>query len=422
VRANWSRGDDAIVRLVNAQAPPAGVRLTIYRRPRRPDFRGGPPPNGPGAPPPGDRNGPPMTGHDAPPPLRAMGVESLIGVQHRFVPLHDGLVDIAPDDSLRAAFVLYAIVFGSAELLSILASLAIGRTIAQQAMGPLRTVTSELQRFAAGDFKPSTLETLDRSELGDLIAAYNGAASQVAAAFSERERTERHLRLFLGEAGHEMRTPMTVISAYLDLLAATVKPDALLSPETLLSARAQMRRLRDLVERVMALARMEGNDSGSAELIDVVEVTQEAIASVTAARGGTVRLAHDADDVVVRAETWALQEAIGNLIDNALVYGAGTPVDVAIAVADDAIVVRVRDGGPGIGEADRARLFQHFFRGEAAEGTRGSGLGLAIVARAAVRLGGDVVLEDAGHPGGATFRLTIPIYRPEPKPAPKRVG
>jgi signal transduction histidine kinase len=59
------------------------------------------------------------------------------------------------------------------------------------------------------------------------------------------------------------------------------------------------------------------------------------------------------------------------------------------------------------------RLFQHFFRGEAAEGTRGSGLGLAIVARAAVRLGGDVVLEDAGHPGGATFRLTIPIYRPD---------
>jgi signal transduction histidine kinase len=421
VRANWSRGDDAIVRLVNAQAPPAGVRLTMYRRPRRPDFRGAPPPsvpgepppNGPGAPPPGDRTGPPMSDHGVPPPLRAMGMESLIGVQHRFVPLRDGVIDVAPDDSLRAAFVLYAIVFGSAEILSILASLAIGRTIARQAVGPLRTVTSELQRFAAGDFKPSTLETLDRSELGDLVTAYNGAAAQVAAAFSERERTERHLRLFLGEAGHEMRTPMTVISAYLDLLAATVKPDAILSPDTLLSARAQMRRLRDLVERVMALARMEGSDAGGAELIDVVEVTQEAIASVTAVRGGTVRLTHDADDVVVRAETWALQEAIGNLIDNALVYGGGTPVDVTIAIADGAIVLRVHDGGPGIGDADRVRLFQHFFRGEAAEGTRGSGLGLAIVARAAVRLGGDVVLEDAGHPGGATFRLTIPIYQPD---------
>jgi len=434
VRANWSRDDDAIVQLVTAQAPPAGVRLTVYRRPRRFDFRGNPPPDDRGAPPPaapppaapgalppaaggvpppGNPEGLPPNNPGGPPPLRAMGIESLIGVQHRFVPLRDGVIDIAPDDSLRAAFVLYAIVFGSAELLTILASLAIGRTIAQQAMGPLRTVTSELQRFAAGDFAPSTLETLDRSELGDLIAAYNGAAAQVAAAFSERERTERHLRLFLGEAGHEMRTPMTVISAYLDLLTATVKPDAILSPETLLSARAQMRRLRDLVERVMALARMEGNDSSNAELIDVVEVTQEAIASVTAARGGTVRLTHDADDVVVRAEAWALQEAIGNLIDNALVYGGGTPVDVTIRIDDGAIVLRVRDGGPGIGDVDRARLFQHFFRGEAAEGTRGSGLGLAIVARAAVRLGGDVVLEDPGHPGGATFRLTIPIYQPD---------
>jgi signal transduction histidine kinase len=428
VTANWQQGDDAIIRLVEAQTQPAGVRLTIHYRPARPDERGSPPleaPAGfvPGAPPPDGRPAPPPEAAGGPPPgfngngppLRAMGIESLIGVQHRFVPLREAIIDIAPDDSLRAAVMLYAIVFGSAELVSLLASWAIGRTIANQAVSPLRTVTAELQRFAAGDFVPSTLETLDRNELGELIVAYNGAAAQVAAAFSERERTERHLRLFLGEAGHEMRTPITVISAYLDLLEATVSPEAILSPATLASARVQMRRLRNLVERVMALARMEGTDAAAAELIDVVEIAQEAIASVTVARGGTVRFTHDAEDVVIRGEAWALQEAIGNLIDNAIVYGGGAPVDVSIAIAGAAIVIRVRDGGPGISPADRARLFQHFFRGDASDGKRGSGLGLAIVARAAVRLGGEIVLEDAGHPGGATFRLSIPIYQPDTK-------
>jgi len=146
-------------------------------------------------------------------------------------------------------------------------------------------------------------------------------------------------------------------------------------------------------------------------------MAQQAIAGVTAVRGGTVRLTHDADDVVVRAEPWELQEAIGNLVDNALAYGAGSRVEVTIATVDDHVVVRVLDGGPGIGDDDRARLFQHFFRGAAADGTRGSGLGLAIVARAAARLGGRVELESSTRAGGTTFRLDIPIYQPERRTA-----
>ncbi len=439
-RAHWSQSDDAILAAVEALGQRSGVRVATFRRPPGegpPGDRNGPPPGdnrqpppaNAGAPPldridqpPGDRPGPPSP-DERRPPMPPFGLSTMLGVmQTRFVPLHSGVIAISPDDSLQNTALLYAVVFGIAELLSVLASFAIGRAITQQAVRPLETVTAELQRFARGDFASIPLATSDRNELGDLVTAYNGAAAQVAAAFSERERTERRLRLFLGEAGHEMRTPMTVISAYLDLLAGGPKRPAQLSPETLESARTQMRRLRGLVERVMALARMEGNDTPNAELVDVVEITQEAIASVTAVRGGTVRLTHDADDVVVRAEPWELREAIGNLIDNAVVYG-DTPVDVAIAIAGNTIVVRVHDDGPGINDADRARLFQHFFRGDASFGTHGSGLGLAIVARAAARLGGTIALEDTAASGGTTFRLEIPIYQPDPsrdaKPTPK---
>jgi signal transduction histidine kinase len=430
VRTNWPETDDQLIALAAAQVQRTGIRVVGYHRgPRGPQAFQGPPPGDQGGPPPDRADGPPpgppggASPNDHGPPIPPFGPGILFGLmQSRFVPLHDGVIVVSPDDSQGEAVVLYAIVFGIAEIVSVFASWAIGRAITQQAVRPLETVTSELQRFARGDFAPSLLETGDGGELGELVTAYNGAAKQVAAAFSERERTEQHLRLFLGEAGHEMRTPMTVISAYLDLLAATVKREAVLSPETLQSARVQMRRLRGLVERVMSLARMEGNESGNAELIDVVEVAQEAIDAVTAVREGIVRFTHDADDVVVRAEPWELREAIGNLVENALVYGGGTPVDVAITIEHATIVVRVRDGGPGITEADRARLFQHFFRGEAASGTHGTGLGLAIVARAAARLGGTIVLEHAGNPGGATFRLAIPIYRSESrdsKSAPK---
>jgi signal transduction histidine kinase len=82
-------------------------------------------------------------------------------------------------------------------------------------------------------------------------------------------------------------------------------------------------------------------------------------------------------------------------------------VSVTVAATGGSICVRVRDGGPGIGDDDRARVFERFYRGAARGEIAGSGLGLAIAEKAAARLGGTVALED-GRPGRTTFALTIP--------------
>jgi signal transduction histidine kinase len=402
VRENWSSPDARIVQLVKRQTLPAGVRIMVL--PSRPS---GPPFGTPGTAPPaeGALGRPP-----GPPPERSLA--SAFGLRPRFVWLHKGAVIVGPETPLARQFQIALAAFGLAVIVSLAISWAVGRWITQQALGPLTTVTHELRRFAAGDFAPSVLETNDRTELGDLIAAYNGAAAQVVAAFSERERTAQHLRLILGEAGHEMRTPLTVISAHLEVLDRGGGQDVTIPAQALQALRGETRRLRELVERVMALARMEGSDRSGAEILDVVEVARDAIAHVTSAGPGNVRLTHPADDAVVFGQPWELQEAIGNLVDNAVRYGANTPVDVSIELVDERVVLRVSDGGPGVSEDDRAQLFRHFFRGEHAVGTTGSGLGLAIVARAATRLGGAVELE-RGEPGRTTFRLTIPTYRPQ---------
>lgn len=398
VNDDWSQSDAQLTRLVLQQPRPAGVQIIV--RPTRP--KGLPPPPG--------------TAGQSPPPQRAGGrpersLGGVFGLRARAVWLHQGDVVIAPRIPIEQLLAIGAAAMGIAVALAITVSWLIGRWITAQAILPLTTVTKELRRFAAGDFVPSVLETRDASELGELVDAFNGAAAQVMAAFSERERTEQHLRLFLGEAGHEMRTPLTVISAYLEVLDRTGADEITMPQETLQTLRAQTRRLRALVERVMSLARMEGNDRSRAELVDVAEIAQEAIAHVTAAQPADVRLRNTVDDVVVLAEPWELQEAIGNLVDNAVRYGAGTPVRVSIDLENENVVVSVADGGPGVSEADRAQLFRHFFRGEQAAGKPGSGLGLAIVARAAARLGGAVAVED-GTATGTTFRLTLPAYQP----------
>ncbi|MDB5072143.1 MAG: integral rane sensor signal transduction histidine kinase [Candidatus Eremiobacteraeota bacterium] len=399
VNDEWPKSDAQLTKLVLQQPRPSGVQIIV--RATRP--KGLPPPPG--------------TAGQSPPPQRLGGgrpersLGGVFGLRARAVWLHQGDVIIAPQIPIEQLLAIGALAYGIAVALAVAVSWLIGRWITAQAILPLTTVTKELRRFAAGDFVPSLLETRDASELGELVDAFNGAAAQVMAAFSERERTEQHLRLFLGEAGHEMRTPLTVISAYLEVLDRTGADEITMPQETLQTLRAQTRRLRALVERVMSLARMEGNDRSRAELVDVAEIAQEAIAHVTAAQHADVRLRNTVDDVVVLAEPWELQEAIGNLVDNAVRYGAGTPVGVSIDLENGDVVVRVSDGGPGVSEADRAQLFRHFFRGEQAAGKPGSGLGLAIVARAAARLGGAVAVEDGAAPG-TTFRLTLPAYQP----------
>ncbi|HEX3464981.1 MAG TPA: HAMP domain-containing sensor histidine kinase [Candidatus Elarobacter sp.] len=367
------------------------VRVNEHRRERGP---GGPPPEGPG--------------HTFGP----LDVGWVFGLHPHVVTVgKEATVFIAPDlRQLRAMTQTAAASFAIAFAVTLIASWLIGRWITTQAVRPLSALAAELRRFASGDFTPRAVNASEHGDVGELVEAYNGAAAQVAAAFQERARVEEHMRRFLGEAGHEMRTPLTVISGYLDVLERGGIDNAEVRALALPTMRTETRRLRALVERLMTLARLEGDDRRETEVVDVVSSARDAIHEVKAARGGTVRLRAEGDHVVV-AEPAEVYEAIVNLVDNAVKYGAGNPVDVAIeSDANGGTVVRVSDRGPGIAEADRGRLFERFFRGEASNGIEGSGLGLAIVARAAERSHGTVGLESSG-PGGTTFRLTFPPYR-----------
>jgi two-component system sensor histidine kinase QseC len=97
------------------------------------------------------------------------------------------------------------------------------------------------------------------------------------------------------------------------------------------------------------------------------------------------------------------------LVDNAIKYGAGTPVSVAVEHERDAVVVRVSDRGPGIAASEHEKIFERFYRGTGQENIDGSGLGLAIAVRAAKRAGGALTLERSGF-GETVFALRLPLH------------
>jgi signal transduction histidine kinase len=169
--------------------------------------------------------------------------------------------------------------------------------------------------------------------------------------------------------------------------------------------------MRRLVERLMALARLERPERAVAETVDVAEIARDAAAQVGAARHRDVEVRVTLATALVHGDPGELHEAIGNLVDNAIKYGAESPVTVEVSGDGDHVLVAVRDRGPGIPEREQPHVFERFFRGQAASDVEGTGLGLAIAERAAARAAGSVRLQ-TGSGTGTTVTIVLPAYTP----------
>ena len=389
-------------------------------RDRGPRFGGGPPgaiggPGGGGGPPPGS-GGPPADGGGPPgiagppgiggpyrPPLWPSNVHA------EFVRAGEAQVAILPngpllDGRIREIFGLLALVLVLAFVLAWL----IARWIAGQAVAPLVAVTAELRRFASGDFTPNAVPFGRFSDVGELINAYNGAGEQVAAAFDERERGEARMRRFLADAGHELRTPLSVVTAYIDILRKGGADDPEMRAQAFNTLASETLRMRRLVDRLVALARLEQPETTQPVVLDFGALARDAVEAIVAARGGDVSCEVESG-TYVRADPADLHEAIANLVDNALKYGAGSLVRVMVEHERDTVVVRVSDCGPGVEPLEREKIFERFYRGAGNADVAGSGLGLAIAARAAKRAGGELTLERS-EPGETVFAVRLPLH------------
>ena len=213
----------------------------------------------------------------------------------------------------------------------------------------------------------------------------------------------------LRAVSHDLRTPVTAIVAAGHALGS----DSLTAGErTELSAAVveEGEQLAALVDKLLDLSRLQ---AGRAEprrdwvsLEDVVLAARDGLIDA----GGEVRLSIDPDVPPVRADAAHLERAFANLIENALRYSGGQPVSVRVNRSGSRAVVRVVDQGPGIAPADRARIFEPFYRGAASakEPWGGSGLGLAI-AKGFVEANGGTISVDSLPGQGSSFVVSLPI-------------
>lgn len=222
---------------------------------------------------------------------------------------------------------------------------------------------------------------------------------------------------FVTAVTHELRTPLTTFCLYTDLLADNLVKEEQTRHDYLSTLRGESRRLAGIVEGVLEYARLgRRTKPPAAEHIEVQAAMSACLpALIDRATAGGMSIVFSSDGLAgVRcaADQSTLDRVLLNLIENACKYAGDAEdrrIDISATVSGGQVVVRVRDYGPGVAPADRARIFEPFQRARRdADGPNpGLGLGLALSRGLARELGGDLRYQPPAGPG-AQFVLTIP--------------
>lgn len=232
---------------------------------------------------------------------------------------------------------------------------------------------------------------------------------------TQRNRTEvQQKTTFVSNVSHELKTPLTTIRMYADLLGEGRVTDPDKSQRYLRTIVSESERLSRLVNNVLDFSRLEQNRKQyRIDDFDLREALDEAVQSQRMRIGEAdmgLRVELPQDPAPISTDRDAIQQAVLNLLDNAVKYAAnGKKLAVKLSNIPDGYSIAITDAGPGIPDQHRQRIFERFYRIDdsiTAE-TQGCGLGLGIARRLLADLGGELAYKPAPD-GGACFTITLP--------------
>lgn len=257
---------------------------------------------------------------------------------------------------------------------------------------------------------PKALQPLPDSgvpaEIQPLVAALNDLLRQL-------DRTLGAQRQFVADAAHELRTPLTALRLQIQLAQRAATAEERVA--AFVTVEQGLTRSAHLIDQLLTLARQEPDvTEPPAGDVDLNDLARQVIAEHTLlASSKTIDLGMGRDEpVAVSGDRDGLHIMLRNLVDNAVRYTpAGGKIDVSVFSEVQGRVLEVTDSGPGISRAERARVFDRFYRGAGQE-VSGSGLGLAIVSNIAERHHARVILADGPGGGGLAARVIFPVADP----------
>ena len=283
---------------------------------------------------------------------------------------------------------------------SVLLSLLLAYTFTR----PLREMTTATQEMAAGKLGQQ-VPVRSQDEIGQLAQSFNRMSSDLANATRLRKQ-------MTADIAHDLRSPLTVITGYLESMAdGVLKP----SPERLKLIHAEATHLQRLVEDLRTLSLADAGELSMTRLTQPLQPLLEQTAAMYAHQAGqkqiNLQIDIEPDLPAPRVDPDRMMQVLGNLVGNALRHTpAGGRIILSASRAGEGVRVTVRDTGEGISPQDLPHVFDRFYRGDSARyaGEGESGLGLAITRSIVEMHGGQISVES--KPGkGAAFHIDLEI-------------
>jgi two-component system, OmpR family, sensor kinase len=327
--------------------------------------------------------------------LRYLAVPIEVGGRHR------GVFVVAVNLGAEREEVAEAVQTAAGVSLAVLLiASALAWVIAGRVLAPLRTLQTTAQAITETD-QTQRIEVHGDDEIAELGRTFNAMLDRLEAAFASQ-------RAFVSDAGHELRTPITIVRGHLELLG----DDPLEREETVALVTDELDRMARFVDDLLLLAKAEQGDFLQLAPLDLDVLTDELYNKATALADRDWRLAGSGTGTVT-ADRQRLTQAVMQLAQNAAEHTRdGDRIALGSAIRNRVAMLWVSDSGPGIPAAERDEIFERFHRGgDGRRRSEGAGLGLSIVRAIAEAHGGRVEL-DTREGAGATFTLIVPTEPP----------
>ena len=349
-------------------------------------------------------------------PLLTAGVLALLGLgaallllRGNLMTLHDAAEQI---ESVLHGFKLTLCVYAAVAAALLLAAVALTnlyltRSLFRHIAHPLDTLTAGVARIRDGDLD-TPISYGEPDEFKAACDAVDEMAARLKASLEQQQAAQQQKQELIAGMSHDLKSPLTAIRAYTEGLLESVAQDEATRQRYLQTIYAKEADMETLVNRLFAFAKMDV--SQYPVHLEPLALRPELEAVAEEQEGVAVTV--DAPDMTVLADRELLRRIAVNLLDNSRKYGGQEDVHVRITAEknDDTATIVFADNGAGVPQEQLPRLFDVFYRGDAARTApgNGSGIGLAVVKKSALEMGGTVRAEN-GENGGLRVIVTLPL-------------
>jgi signal transduction histidine kinase len=306
-------------------------------------------------------------------------------------------------ETTRRAFLLAG---AGATLLAVM----VGLIMSQRLTSPLRGLQETARRMGAGDLS-ARARYQKRDEIGELSAQFNQMADQLQANFKQVVVERDTLRRFITDASHELRTPVTALKNFLDLIQGPAAKDQPIQSEFIAESQIQIERLEWITRNLLDLSRLDAGlvelDFANHDLGELITAAAAPFKSSAEAKGISLMIRHPDSPLMLLCDAHRLELVLSNLLDNALKFTPlGGEVTISAERSSEVTQIWVADTGMGIPPDELPYIFDRFYRGRT-HSAQGSGLGLAIAKSLVEAQGGKIQVESTTGEG-SKFILEFP--------------